>query len=65
MFVVVILTVYCIVFIDRSEQPFDLSRIATDEVLVHSWQNIWEWGVASRAYKLANAGYKVKISYGT
>jgi hypothetical protein len=21
---------------------------------------VWEWGVANRAYKLANAGYKVR-----
>ncbi|RYZ92778.1 MAG: beta-N-acetylhexosaminidase, partial [Moraxellaceae bacterium] len=30
-----------------------------------AWDNIWEWGVADRAYRLANAGYQVILSPGT
>ena len=33
------------------------------EVIAFVWQNIWEWGVANRAYKLANSDYKVSVSY--
>ena len=32
---------------------------------VNTWDNIWEWGVADRAYRLANAGYQVVLSHGT
>lgn len=32
---------------------------------VNAWDNIWEWGVADRAYRLANAGYQVILSHGT
>ncbi len=31
----------------------------------NAWDNIWEWGVADRAYRLANAGYQVVLSHGT
>ena len=35
------------------------TAFAGSEVTAYAWQNIWEWGVAKRAYNLANAGYKV------
>ncbi|CAK8692064.1 unnamed protein product [Clavelina lepadiformis] len=35
------------------------------EVIAFVWQNIWEWGVANRAYKLANSDYKVVLSPAT
>ncbi|KAH3695198.1 hypothetical protein DPMN_082654 [Dreissena polymorpha] len=35
----------------------DLNR--QGEVYVNPWNNIWEWGSGSNAYKYANAGYKV------
>jgi hexosaminidase len=34
-------------------------------VIGNAWDNIWEWGVADRAYRLANAGYQVVLSSGT
>ena len=39
--------------------PYDNHTFAGREVTAYAWQNIWEWGVAKRAYDLANAGYKV------
>ncbi|GLP97279.1 family 20 glycosylhydrolase [Paraferrimonas sedimenticola] len=43
-------------------QPFAREQFATDKVLAHAWDNIWEWGVADRAYRLANADYQVVLS---
>ncbi|KAL4227733.1 hypothetical protein ACF0H5_013169 [Mactra antiquata] len=34
----------------------------SDNLLVYPYQNVWEWGLANRAYKLANAGYPVVMS---
>jgi hexosaminidase len=34
-------------------------------VYANAWDNIWEWGVADRAYRLANAGYLAILSSGT
>ena len=31
----------------------------SDNLLVYPYLNVWEWGRANRAYKLANAGYPV------
>ena len=42
--------------------PFNLSDLAVDTVYAYAWNNIWEWGSGSRAYRLANAGYKVRFS---
>nr|XP_039264037.1 beta-hexosaminidase-like isoform X1 [Styela clava] len=49
----------------ENEMPFNRTENGTKEVLVNAWQNIWEWGLADRAYKLANAGYKVVMSQAT
>ena len=53
--------VHCFYFHNfSSEGPFNKSEVFDQtDVYTNAWQNIWEWGVAERAYKLANAGYKV------
>lgn len=35
------------------------AQVANTRVSGNAWQNIWEWGVADRAYNLANNGYDV------
>lgn len=32
------------------------------EIIALNWENVWEWGQGDKAYKLANAGYKVCIT---
>jgi len=44
---------------------FNRSQFANQHVLAHAWDNIWEWGVADRAYRLANAGYEPILSPAT
>lgn len=44
---------------------FNRKQFANEQVLANAWDNIWEWGVADRAYRLANAGYGVILSLGT
>jgi hexosaminidase len=44
---------------------FNRKQFSNDKVYANAWDNIWEWGVADRAYRLANAGYKVILSPGT
>ncbi|HSG52652.1 MAG TPA: family 20 glycosylhydrolase [Rheinheimera sp.] len=44
---------------------FERDRFGTQQVIANAWDNIWEWGVADRAYRLANNGYKVVLSPGT
>uniref|UniRef100_H2Z5P6 beta-N-acetylhexosaminidase n=1 Tax=Ciona savignyi TaxID=51511 RepID=H2Z5P6_CIOSA len=46
-------------------EPYDKSKLSSHDIVTHAWQNIWEWGVGNRAYKLANAGYKVVLSHAT
>ncbi|WP_440056460.1 family 20 glycosylhydrolase (plasmid) [Pseudoalteromonas sp. T1lg65] len=45
--------------------PFPIEQFDSENVYANAWDNIWEWGVADRAYRLANAGYKAIISAGT
>ncbi len=45
--------------------PFNREQFANKKVYANVWDNIWEWGVADRAYRLANAGYQVVLSHGT
>ncbi len=45
--------------------PFNRDQFKTERVLANAWDNIWEWGVAGRAYRLANAGYEVILSHAT
>jgi hexosaminidase len=44
---------------------FNRKQFANEKVYANAWDNIWEWGVADRAYRLANAGYQVILSPGT
>jgi hexosaminidase len=45
--------------------PFNRTQFSNENVYANAWDNIWEWGVADRAYRLANAGYKVILSPAT
>ncbi|WP_166839151.1 family 20 glycosylhydrolase [Rheinheimera pleomorphica] len=47
------------------ENTFNRSQFANTRVIANAWDNIWEWGVADRAYRLANNGYQVVLSPGT
>lgn len=47
------------------QNTFDRSQFANSAVIANAWDNIWEWGVADRAYRLANNGYQVVLSPGT
>lgn len=40
---------------------FNRKRFVNDDVIAMAWDNIWEAGVADRAYRLANADYKVVL----
>lgn len=48
-----------------ANNPFNRDQFKTERVLANAWDNIWEWGVADRAYRLANAGYEVILSHAT
>lgn len=48
-----------------SVNTFNRKQFSNDKVYANAWDNIWEWGVADRAYRLANAGYQVILSPGT
>jgi len=45
--------------------PFNREEFPNKSFTVNAWDNIWEWGVADRAYRLANDGYQVILSHGT
>ncbi|MDP5213538.1 carbohydate-binding domain-containing protein [Pseudoalteromonas tunicata] len=49
---------------DRTN-PFNRDEMPNPVFTANVWDNIWEWGVADRAYRLANAGYQVVMSHGT
>lgn len=40
-------------------EPLLVEDLSRGDVYVNPWNNIWEWGSGSNAYKYANAGYKV------
>ena len=44
---------------DADGNPFPLNDLMNDDVSANPWDNIWEWGASQRAYRFANAGYKV------
>jgi hexosaminidase len=44
---------------------FNRAQFDNKKVLANAWDNIWEWGVGDRAYRLANAGYDVVLSLAT
>ena len=41
------------------DTPYDRSHLKNKNVYAYAWDNVWEWGQGDRAYKLANADYKV------
>ncbi|KAK7503362.1 hypothetical protein BaRGS_00005283 [Batillaria attramentaria] len=43
--------------------PYSRSRLQNGNVYAYAWDNVWEWGVANRAHKLANAGFKSTHMY--
>lgn len=47
------------------KNAFDRQQFANTEVIANAWDTIWELGVADRAYRLANEGYKVILSPAT
>ena len=46
-------------FMSEGNTPFNRTMFPNQNVFGYAWQNIWEWGGGSRAYELANNGYKV------
>ncbi|XP_050411821.1 uncharacterized protein LOC126826788 [Patella vulgata] len=51
--------------IEKNNIPFNRSVLSNKEVYGYAWSNVWEWGAASRAYVMANLGYKVVIASAT
>ncbi|XP_059156889.1 uncharacterized protein LOC131941590 isoform X2 [Physella acuta] len=47
---------------DHASVPWNRTDLPNKEIIAQAWQNVWEWGAGSRAYNLANAGYKVVFS---
>ncbi|RZQ53062.1 beta-N-acetylhexosaminidase [Pseudoalteromonas phenolica] len=45
--------------------PFKRDEFPNEVFTANVWDNIWEWGVADRAHRLANNGYQVILSHGT
>ncbi|KZN51236.1 family 20 glycosylhydrolase [Pseudoalteromonas luteoviolacea] len=45
--------------------PFKRDEFPNQVFTANVWDNIWEWGVADRAHRLANDGYQVILSHGT
>ncbi|WP_064607119.1 family 20 glycosylhydrolase [Photobacterium sp. J15] len=43
----------------HNNKVYPPSQMVNKQVAGNAWQNIWEWGVADRAYNLANNGYGV------
>ncbi|XP_025106238.1 uncharacterized protein LOC112571470 [Pomacea canaliculata] len=50
---------------ESGSTPYTRSELQNNGVYAYTWDNVWEWGVAGRAYKLANAGYKVIMAQAT
>ncbi len=48
-----------------ASNTFNRDQFDNERVIAHAWDNIWEWGVADRAYRLANNGYQVVLSGAT
>ncbi|XP_046350297.2 uncharacterized protein LOC124131228 [Haliotis rufescens] len=46
-------------------EPFNKELLGSQDVLAYAWDNVWEWGVSTRAYRLANAGFKVILAHVT
>lgn len=48
-----------------ANNTFNREQFDNPRVLANAWDNIWEWDVADRAHRLANAGYEVILSHAT
>ncbi|WP_102505781.1 family 20 glycosylhydrolase [Salinivibrio kushneri] len=49
----------------HNNKVYPRAQLANEHVYGNAWQNIWEWGVADRAYNLANNGYGVIYNQAT
>ena len=43
------------------DTPYNRTYLKNKNVYAYAWDNLWEWGQGDRAYKLANADYKVTV----
>lgn len=43
------------------DTPYNRTYLKNKNVYAYAWDNVWEWGQGDRAYKLANADYKVLV----
>ncbi|XP_071084142.1 beta-hexosaminidase-like [Haliotis cracherodii] len=50
---------------ESGSTPYQRGGLQNKNIYGYAWDNIWEWGAAARAYKLANAGYKVVMAQAT
>ena len=46
-------------------ETYPRNALANQQVYGNAWDNVWEWGVADRAYLLANSGYDVVYNHAT
>ncbi|KAK7102432.1 beta-hexosaminidase-like [Littorina saxatilis] len=49
----------------KGSDPYTRSELENSKVYAYAWDNVWEWGVANRAHKLANNGFKVVMAQAT
>ncbi|XP_061190881.1 beta-hexosaminidase-like [Saccostrea echinata] len=50
----------------EGQTPYNISDFPTKQsIIAYNWDNLWERGHGDKAYKLANAGYKVVLSHAT
>ncbi|EOD78513.1 Beta-hexosaminidase [Grimontia indica] len=49
----------------HNNKVYPRGEMVNAQVTGNAWQNIWEWGVADRAYNLANNGYGVIYNQAT
>ncbi|KAK3609931.1 hypothetical protein CHS0354_011761 [Potamilus streckersoni] len=52
-------------YIGDQNQPFPVEDLGNHNFIANAWDNVWEWGAAMRAYRFANKGYKVVLSFAT
>ncbi|XP_012935526.1 beta-hexosaminidase [Aplysia californica] len=49
----------------HDSKPMRRNTLPNRNVYIFAWNNVWEWGVARRAYDFANNGYKVIVTPAT
>lgn len=49
----------------KGTQVYPRSELINPQVIGNAWDNVWEWGVADRAYNLANNDYGVIYNQAT